>query len=110
MIINNKYLNSKPVYEIPEGVQIEEYRRGGNREPSFIPDICINARGTVGVRSYKETAMQVCIKTSDSNLISYLKEYDWSGVFDRGNSIVGCGRCSKWQVEKIISDYYANIK
>ena len=110
MIINNKYLNSKPVYGIPEGVKIEEYRSYYKREPSFIPDICINKRGTVGVRSYKETAMQVCIKTSDSMLLKYLKEYDWCGVFNRGSSIVGASKCTKCDVEKIISEYYSGIK
>ena len=110
MIINDKYLNSKSVYELPEGVQVEEYRRGGNREPLFTPDVCINARGTVGLKNYKETAFQLCITSTDKGLLKYLEGYNWGAKFSRVNSIVGVGKCNKWQVEKIISEYYANIK
>ena len=51
MIINDKYLNSKPVYESPEGVQIGMYKKECNAHgvilPTFIPDVCINRCGTL---------------------------------------------------------------
>ena len=115
MIINNKYLNSKPVYDIPEDVQVGIYRRGGSKvielTPGFEPNICINAWGTIRVKEYKETAFQICVKTPDDGLLNYLKEYDWwllnSSTFGNLHKISGC---AKWQIEKIISEYYANIK
>ena len=108
MIINDKYLNSKPTYNIPEGVQVGRYDSYFKIEPSFVPDISINRWGVVGIRGYKETAAQICVKSNDSNLISYLKEYDWCSLVkqDSGTTPV----FNKWHVEKIISEYYRGVE
>ena len=110
MIINNKYLNSKPKYELPNDVKVGLYDAYYKKEPNFVPNVCINRWGTVGIRDYKDTSVQVCIKTNDIGLIKYLESYNWGAKFSRGNSIVKAGKCNKWQVEKLISEYYANIK
>ena len=108
MIINDKYLNSRPKYDIPEGVQIGRYDSYFKIEPSFVPDISIKRWGVgVGVRGYKETAAQICVKSNDSNLISYLKEYDWCSLVKQDSGITPS--LNKWQVEKIISEYYEGV-
>ena len=99
-------INSKPIYELPEGVQIEDYREYYGRDVSFIPDICINKWGKVGIQPYKQSNGQVCIKSTDKKLLDYLKRFDWSA----NKMSIGANSCNMSDVKKIISDYYKGVE
>lgn len=109
MIINNKYLNSKPTYNIPEGVDVVLYVVSDKmkRGLSFNNhNLSIGCKYPYNVSVSKHpTHLQVLVRSGDNKLLSYLKEYNYLKY--RGKDVVGrSGDICTNDVKKIISEYY----
>ena len=113
MIINDKYLNSKPVYEIPEGVDIKLVKRGSTEYSDLDCDVCINAWGVVGVCEAGSKSIEYRIKVEDVLLLRYLNNYNWLSLFswyDKGTPYRRSPFLYKYNISKVISDYYKGLE
>lgn len=105
---NRLCLNSRPIYELPNEIEIGLYMKQRGRsliEPNFEPDICINAFGSRCVAEKKSFMHQIWIKTSNDKLIRFVKEYK----FNKINSLTK-DNLPLWKVKKIILEEFYNKK
>ena len=112
MIINNKYLNSKPVYELPFNTKVCLYVLSGSmlRGGGFKEDISISCKPPFTVREVKHpTYLQVLVRSDDVSLLAYLRGYDYNAYKDASAITVRSG-LYVLDVKKIISDYYMGLE
>lgn len=106
MLENRLMLNKKPVYELPDevitGIYMNKYQ-----EPDFKPDICICVWGAVGkISEPKENAKQIWVKTDNTELIDFIKTYDWGKEAHR----MATPNLNIWKFKKIILEEFYNEK
>ena len=105
---NRLCLNKKPVYELPDEVLVGLYMNK-YQELDFNPDICLCVwgAGSCGkIKKYKEDAKQICIKTSNKELIDFIKEYNW---IEEAHKTAN-PNLNMWKFKKIILEEFYNKK
>lgn len=110
---NRLELNKKPVYELPDEVIIElyEYQKkdlSRNKIPNFEPDVCLNIFGCLGVKEAKATAGQYWIKSSNNELIDFIRKYNFEKLVK--NKITNAYTLPLWQLKKIILEEFYGDK
>lgn len=110
---NRLCLNKKPKYELPDEVIVElyEYQKkdlSRNKIPDFKPDICINIFGCLGVKEAKATAGQYWIKSSNKELIDFIRNYDFEKLVK--NKITNAYTLPLWQFKKILLEEFYGVK
>lgn len=103
---NRLCLNKKPVYVLPDEVDVAIYMNKYNDDVGFIPNICICAWGaSVGrIEKYKNSAKQICVKTDNNKLLDFIKKYDWRDEAHR----VATPNINMWKFKKIILEEFYN--
>ena len=107
---NRLCLNKKPVYELPDGVKVGHYQKSinttkGNTEPNFEPNLCLRIWGkSIKIENKYESNGQIWIKSSNKELIEFIKNYKikFYGVSSPSISVA--------LVKKIILEEFYGVK
>ena len=110
MVENRLCLNKRVVYELPDEVLVGEYRRRPDikkcKTPNFKPDICLNTKYKIETGEKKSNSDQIWIKTDNSELIGFIKEYDFSSKIIS----MSIKHLYVWKFKKIILEEFYGVK
>lgn len=105
---NRLKLNKRPTYELPGDVLIGKTSK--DKIPSFEPNICLNYYGRLKIREKLKTTYQIWIKTNDTNLINFIKSYDWEKKIKKTKEGSNMYKLSVWKFKKIILEEFYEVK
>lgn len=99
-------LNKKPVYELPDEIVIEEYRKD-YKTPNITPDIVLSCYGSISIDKQYRTTTQLWIKTDNSDLLEFIKTYNFKKKL---SLTIGSPRFNSWRLKKIILEEFYEVK
>lgn len=106
---NRLKLNKRPVYKLPDEVITGQWVRNDDRPsrtPDFEPDLCLNNYQKICIDKKDAYMKQIWIKTNNKELLQFIKEYDWSRLYDK----ISVPYISEWRLRKIILEEFYNKK
>lgn len=101
-------LNKRPTYELPDDVLVEKTSK--DKIPDFEPDVCLTYYGRLKVRDKLKTTYQIWIKTSDINLINFIKSYNWEKKIRKTKEGSNMYNLSVWKFKKILLEEFYRDK